>query len=147
FLYSYFTVFGDALLDPAIDPYPDRLLAEYAECGVNGIWMHVVLRQLAPGGPHFPEWGDRHEERLANLRKLVERARRHGIRLYLYINEPRAMPKEFFAKHPDLAGGTAVGLTSVCTSDPRTRQWLHDSLRHVFTEVPGLGGVFTITAS
>jgi hypothetical protein len=147
FLYSYFTVFGDPLLDPAIDPYPDRLLAEYADCGVNGIWMHVVLRQLAPGGPHFPEWGDRHEERLANLRKLVDRAAQHGIRLYLYINEPRAMPREFFSNHPDLAGGSAVGLTSICTSDARTREWLHDSLKHVFTEVPGLGGVFTITAS
>ncbi len=147
FLYSYFTVFGDPLLEPAIDPYPDRLLAEYAECGVNGIWMHVVLRQLAPGGPHFPEWGDRHEERLANLKKLVDRAGRHGIRIYLYINEPRAMPKEFFADRPDLAGVTVREQTTVCTSDPRTREWLHDSLRHIFTEVPDLGGVFTITAS
>ena len=147
YLYSYFTVFGDPLLEPAIDPYPDRLLAEYAKRGVNGVWMHVVLRQLAPGGENFPEWGDRHEERLENLNKIVKRAAKHGIRIYLYMNEPRALPTAYFDNRPDLKGVTHGELSTMCSSDPRTRKWLYDSLKHVFTEVPGLGGVFTITAS
>ena len=47
--------------------------------------------------PTFPEFGADHERRLANLRILVERARKYGIGVYLYINEPRAMPASFFA--------------------------------------------------
>ncbi len=97
FIYSYFGVFGDPLLDASMDPYPDGLLARLAEMGVNGVWLHVVLRQLAPGGAEFPEFGEGHEVRLAHLRKLVERAKRYGIAVYLYMNEPRAQPQNFFA--------------------------------------------------
>ncbi len=147
FIYSYFSVFGDPLSNPQLDPFPDGLLARLREQGVNGIWLHTVLRQLAPGGKHFPEFGDGHEDRLANLRRVVERAKRHGIDVYLYINEPRAMPHEFFEQRPEMAGVHSGNYTAMCTGDPRVRQWLRDSLAYVFEKVPGLGGIFTITAS
>jgi hypothetical protein len=147
FIYSYFAMFGDSLADPSLDSYPDGLLAALHQRGVNGIWLHTVLRQLAPGGPEFPEFGGGHEERLANLRKLVARAKRHGIDVYLYVNEPRAMPASFFKSRPDLAGVQEGEFTALCTSRPVVRKWLSDSLAYVFREVPGLGGVFTITAS
>ncbi|NNJ24996.1 hypothetical protein [Alienimonas chondri] len=147
FLYSYFAVYGDPLLDPAVDPYPEGLLQRLAARGVNGVWLHVVLRQLAPGGPDFPEFGKDHERRLANLRRLIERAERHGIKLYLYLNEPRAMPLSFFNDRPDLRGVQENELAALCTSDPRVRDWMRNALTHVFREAPGLGGAFTITAS
>jgi hypothetical protein len=147
FIYSYFAVFGDPLSNPELDPYPDGLLAQLASQGVNGIWLHTVLRQLAPGGDDFPEFGAGADKRLANLRRLVERARRYGIDVYLYVNEPRAMPHEFFAQRPELAGVRMGDYTALCTSRPQVRKWLSDSLAHVFREVPHLGGVFTITAS
>ncbi len=147
FIYSYFALFGDSLSDPGLDPYPDGLLARLREQGVNGVWLHVVLRQLAPGGPEFPEWGEGHERRLANLRKLVERAKRYGIDVYLYMNEPRAMPKSFFASRPEMVGAPEDDFAAVCTTDVRVRKWLSNSLAHVFREVPGLGGIFAITAS
>lgn len=150
FIYSYFGVFGDPLLDAAADPYPDGLLEKLSEVGVNGVWMHVVLRQLAPGGPDFPEFGKGHEQRLENLRQMVARAKKYGIRVYLYMNEPRAQPESFFQSRPEMAGVRGwygQDFTSMCTSDPRVRTWLSDSLAYVFTEVPDLGGVFTITAS
>ncbi len=147
FLYSYVAPFGDPLLDPATDPYPDGLLAQYAANGVNGVWMHVVLRQLAPGGDDFPEFGEGHARRLENLRRLVARCRTHGIDVYLYLNEPRAMPHAFFERRPGLAGVKEAELTALCTSDPRTLRWMTAALTHVFTAVPELGGVFTITAS
>jgi hypothetical protein len=150
FIYSYFGAFGDPLLDTTVDPYPDGLLEKLSEMGVNGVWMHVVLRQLAPGGPDFPEFGEGHEQRLENLRKMVARAKRYGIRVYLYMNEPRAQPEAFFASRPEMAGvrgWLGQDFTALCTSDPRVRKWMSDSLAHVFTAVPDLGGVFTITAS
>ena len=147
FLYSYVAVFGDPLLEPEIDPFPDGLLARLAARGVNGVWLHVVLRQLAPGGEAFPEFGDDHARRLESLRALVARGKRHGIDVYLYLNEPRAMPHAFFANRPELAGVREQQLTALCTSQPQTLAWMRAALTHVFTAVPDLGGVFTITAS
>src|SRR5437016_2242820 len=40
-IYSYFAVYGDPLIDPSLDPYPDGLLAKLAERGVNGVWLHT----------------------------------------------------------------------------------------------------------
>jgi hypothetical protein len=115
--------------------------------GVNGIWLHVVLRDLAPGGETFPEFGAESRVRLENLRALVARAASHGIGVYLYLNEPRAMPESFFNSRPELAGVRERELTALCTSQPAVRQWMTDALAHVFSNVPGLAGVFTITAS
>ena len=147
FIYSYAATFGDPLADGAPDPIPDGLLQELADRGVNGVWLHVVLRDLAPGGAHFPEFGAGHQRRLDNLRRLVARADRFGIGLYLYCNEPRAMPAEFFKDRPDMAGVREGGHVAMCTSDPRVRRWVGDAWAHVFKSVPGLAGVFTITAS
>jgi hypothetical protein len=146
-IYSYFGVFGDPLLDPKSDPFPDGLLQKLAEKGVNGVWLHVVLNQLAPGGADFPEFGDRSSERLANLQAIARRAQNYGISIYLYINEPRAMPARFFASRPDMAGLSKQGLTTLCTSNEKVQHWISQSLTHVFEQVPELGGVFTITAS
>jgi hypothetical protein len=146
FLYSYFAVYGDPLADEGVNPYPDGLLERLRQVGVNGVWMHVVLRQLAPGG-EFPEFGAGWEQRLANLREMVDRAGRHGVKIYLYMNEPRNMPASFFANRPGMKGVPGGDYFAMCTSVPQVRQWVADSLRHVFREVPGLGGVFTITAS
>lgn len=146
FLYSYFAVYGDPLLDPSLDPYPDGLLQRLANHGVNGVWLHTVLRQLAPS-KEFPEFGVDHETRLANLNRLVQRAKAHGIKIYLYMNEPRSMPKEFFQNHPDIAGVSEEAFTAMCSSTPQVQSWLKDALSYVFRRVPDLGGVFTITAS
>lgn len=146
FLYSYFAVYGDPLLNPELDPYPEGLLERLAARGVNGVWLHTLLRQLAPSKT-FPEFGEGHETRLANLRKLVDRAAKHGIKIYLYMNEPRAMPASFFANRPQMKGIEELGHYAMCTSAPEVRQWMTDALRYVFEQVPGLGGVFTITAS
>ena len=160
FVYSYLAVFGDPLSDSGIDPYPDGFLQRLSSVGVNGVWLHVVLRDLAPGGVNFPEFGEGHVARLANLRSLVARAKRYGVNVYLYMNEPRAMPNEFFKRHPHLAGvgdaggdrpgvpdAKGGGLTALCTSCPEVRRWMSDALAYVFREVPGLGGIYAITAS
>src|SRR5205085_7565156 len=98
-------------------------------------------------GPDFPEFGDGHERRLANLRALVERAKRHGIAVYLYLNEPRAMTAPFFRTRPAVMGVAEGDLRALCTGDPRVLRWVEGAVEHVFRSVPGLGGAFTITAS
>ncbi len=146
FLYSYCGVFGDPLLNPELAPYPDGLLQQLSNLGVNGVWLHVVLRQLAPS-PIFTEMGADHEQRIANLRRLVDRARRYGIDVYLYMNEPRAMEASFFNGREHMKGVQEGDHFALCTSVPEVRRWLADSLTYVFRQVPGLGGVFAITGS
>jgi hypothetical protein len=147
FIYSYFAVYGDPLLNPRLDPYPDGLLERLSDVGVNGVWLHVVLRSLAPGGKDLPEFGAGHQQRLANLRRLVNRAKRYGIGVYLYMNEPRAMPLGFFKNREQMAGVVEGDWRAMCTSDPAVRAWMADALAYVFRQVPDLAGVFTITAS
>lgn len=147
FIYSYFGVFGDPLINTSVDPYPDGLLARLAAEGINGVWMHVVLNQMAPGGKDFPEFGSGYSERTANLRKIVDRAKKYGIKVYLYMNEPRAMPVSFFKNRPDMAGVREGDLVSLCTSNQKVKDWITNSLTYLFKQVPGLGGVFTITGS
>src|SRR5690625_1661974 len=147
YIYSYFGVFGDPLMNPELDPYPDGLLSRLADHGVNGVWLHVVLNQLVAEDGVFPEFGENSRIRLENLRNLVDRASQYGISVYLYINEPRAMPHSFFENRPGIAGVEQGDYTTMCTSAEEVTQWLSDGLAYVFREVPGLGGVFTITAS
>lgn len=146
-VYSYVAIYGDPLVSPELNPYPDGLLQRLSLVGINGVWIHALLRDLAPGGTDFPEFGEGHEQRLANLRNLVERAGKYGIHVYLYMNEPRAMPSSFFANRPEMAGVKEGDFTALCTSHPAVRKWMGDALAFVFREVPGLSGIYAITAS
>ena len=151
FCYSYFSLYGDPLLDGAADPYPDGYLARLADSGVDGVWLHIVLSKLAPF-PWDAKESEHFEERLKNLRALVARARKHGISVYLYLNEPRAMPLNFFDTHPELKGIVAVnpweaGTAALCTSTPEVQKYLTKAIAHVCRAVPDLGGFFSITAS
>jgi hypothetical protein len=146
YLYSYFALYGDPLLEPEIDPFPDGYLEKLARSGLTGVWMQCVLSNMAPT-KLFPEFGARSEERIANLNKLIGRAGRAGLKVFLYINEPRSQPAAFFAKRPELRGAESRGLYAMCTSQQPVRQWMSESLAHLFERAPDLGGVFTITMS
>jgi hypothetical protein len=144
--YSYFALYGDPLLEPDLDPYPDGYLARLSECGVNAVWLQAVLFKLAPF-PWQPELSTRSDERLANLRRLVARAKRRGISVYLYFNEPRSLPNKFFDAHPQLKGAREGDHSALCTSVPEVQRWIRDAVAQICAAVPDLGGFFTITAS
>lgn len=146
YLYSYFALYGDPLFEPEADPFPDGYLEKLARAGINGVWLQAVLHTLAPS-PAFPEFGQGSETRLRNLKALVDRAAEYGVKVYLYLNEPRAFPAAFFANRPEMRGARFQDLYSMCTSFPAVRAWIADSLEHVFRAAPGLGGVFTISMS
>ena len=146
YVYSYLALYGDPLLETRRDPFPDAYLERLARCGINGVWMQAVLNTLAPA-KDFPEFGQGWETRLRNLNALVERAGRFGVRVFLYLNEPRAMPAAFFAKRPGIRGASYQNLFAMCTSTPQVREWIAGSLAHVTRHVPGIGGFFSITMS
>lgn len=146
YCYSYFALYGDPLYAENIDPYPDGLLERLAASGVNGVWLQGLLAKLAP----FP-WdsclSEGYEKRLARLRELVARAKRHGIGVYLYLNEPRSLPVSFFEKYPQFMGVREDSFAALCTSVPEIQQYITDSVSTICAAVPDLAGLFTITAS
>ncbi len=146
FCYSYFALYGDPLLQPELDPYPDGYLARLADVGVNGVWLQAVLNRLAPF-PWDPERSKGYQTRLANLNKLIERARRRKIGIYLYLNEPRALPTVFYAAHPQLKGASEGDFAALCTSVPEVRAYLESAIESICRAAPNLAGFFTISGS
>ncbi len=146
YCYSYFALYGDPLLEPDLDPYPDGYLARLAECGVDGVWLQGVLAKLAPF-PWAPEPHPQHDRRLENLRRLVARARARGIGVYLYLNEPRALPLAFYQDRPELKGVVEGDYAALCSSVPAVQDYLASAVATICQAVPDLAGFFTISAS
>ena len=146
FCASYFALYGDPLLDLEAAGYPEGYLARLAASGVDGIWLHAVLYKLAPF-PWDMNLSQAHEQRIENLRRLTARARKHGLGVYLYLNEPRAMPLEFFESRSDLKGVEEGQHAALCTSAAPIQDYLRDAVAHVCRGVPDLAGFLTITAS
>ena len=144
--YSYFAVFGDPLYDEELDPYPEELLRRYAGLGVNGVWLQGLLYQLADFG-FDPSLSEGRERRIANLKKLIARAAKYNIGVYLYLNEPRAMPEAFFEKYPGLKGEREYDTFALCTSTPEVQNYLYSATKQLFTEAEGLAGFIAITMS
>lgn len=144
FCYSYFALYGDPLLEQ--DPFPEGYLQRLAAAGVNGVWLHAVLYKLSPF-PWQSALSEGWEQRLDRLKALVQRAAAHGIQVFLYLNEPRAMPVQFFEEYPDLRGVQENDYASMCTSAPEVRSFLTEATARICAVVPDLGGFFTITVS
>ncbi|MBR5586667.1 MAG: hypothetical protein IKW02_01760 [Clostridia bacterium] len=147
FIYSFCGLYGDVLDKPSEISFPDELLKGYARQGINGVWIQGVLFKLAPY-PFVEGKDDGWEMRLENLRKLTERAGRYGIKVYMYINEPRPLDPGFFETHPELRGAELVpNSVCLCSSRPETKEYLKTALQTVCKAAPELGGFITITQS
>ena len=147
-LYSYCSLYGDTFTDRRLidESFPDELLGAYKRLGVTGVWTHIVLYQVAPF-PFDPELSAGWEKRQDGMRYLTEKLARHGLKLFLYFNEPRAMPEAFFEKHPHLRGAVNGTHSTLCIRHPEVQAYLSDSVSLLCRNVPLLGGFFTITAS
>ena len=147
-LYAYCALYGDTFADERLLElsFPDALLESYQKLGVTGVWTQAVLYTLAPY-PFDPSMSDGWERRLAGMRALRDRLKRYGLKLYLYLNEPRALPLSFFALHPELLGHREGDYACLCVSTPEVQAYLRDAAHTICQNVPGLGGFITITAS
>lgn len=125
---------------------PDEQLQAYQRLGINGIWTQGVLSGLAPY-PFDLSVSEGHEKRLERMKDFSERLKKFGIKLYLYINEPRYMPAAFFDTRPDIKGHVRAGGTCLCTSTDKVLSYLSDSIEYICRAVPDIGGFFTITRS
>jgi hypothetical protein len=143
---SYFSLLTDVLGQDVVDPFPEDYLNRIAHQDADGIWIYTLLEDLVPS-PVFEGMGVGSEQRLKHLREIVRRAERHGLKVYLYFNEPRAQFSPFFEKYPQVKGQPEGDTAALCTSTELVQKHLRGSFKKLFEEVPGLGGVFLITAS
>lgn len=147
---SYCSLYGDVFLDKALldASFPDELLQAYHALGINGIWTQAVLYTVAPY-PFEPKLSQGYQTRLEHMRYLIKKLAKYGIKLFLYINEPRCLSKAFFENHADIKGYTSSENDSacLCVSTPEVQEYLYNASKFLCENLPGLGGYITITAS
>ncbi|MBO5955779.1 MAG: hypothetical protein J6Q10_03150 [Clostridia bacterium] len=147
FIYSFCGLYGDVLDKDSSLSFPDELLRGYARQGINGVWIQGVFYKIAPY-PFDPEKCEGWEQRLRNLDEMTRRCARYGIKVYMYINEPRNMPLDFFEKRLDLKGTKHSDTNAcLCSSHPETHKYLKDTIQTICKAAPLLGGFFNITQS
>ena len=147
-IYSYSAVYGDPFMDENVDPYPEGLLKDYAAAGINAVWLPGLLYTLIPWVGENLEISKDWEKRLAGVRRIADRCAKYGIRLYLYLNEPRSLPQHVAKQTP--WGGSVTesdGSTALCPWAPGLLEAFSAGVERLCREVPTLGGFFTITMS
>jgi len=143
--------------------YTDCVLQQIAAGGFNAIWIHGILRHIVSVEP-FPELGKNARYHQEALLRLIKRAAGHGVKVFIHIQPPRAVPisfTEFWKRHPDVGGqeeiheistdnwATArqIPVRCLCTSTDTVKQWLVNASAELARKLPGLAGVIVITAS
>ncbi len=142
----------------AINTYSDDELRRIAGLGFNAIWVHGQLHHLIRH-PRYPEFGVRGERHIDALKTLIGRAARHGLKIFLYIQPPRAIAADdpFWLAHAEDGGMTVETIAdnseeifherSLCTSLAPVRDYIRDSFAALAELLPELGGLIVISAS
>ena len=147
--YCYCATFGDSLMPGAPDPFPEGVLAQYQAAGVNALWHPATLASLVPWTGDEDYSAD-YQLRQESLRQMCTKLASYGIKLFLYINEPRFFTPEIAKRHPEWTGPLNEdnsGTFAVCINHPEVAQRLEDGFADLLRAVPELGGFMTITMS
>lgn len=148
--FPYYAKFGNVLgNDDFKSAYPPSVLESMERMRLDAIWLEAVYQHLIRT-KIFPEFGKESRAQFANLNWLIEETRKHGLGVFLYLNEPRGMPASFFKKYPGIKGAPGRpgdGLFSMCTSTKMMQDYLVEATATLFKEAPGLSGIILITAS
>ena len=102
-IYAFSGLYQNAFEVDSRTYLPDSLLEAYRDIGINAVWTQGLLAQLTEF-PWDPEICDGWQSRIERMRDLTDRLEKYGIKLFLYLNEPRSMPKSFYRAHPELQG-------------------------------------------
>ena len=128
-----------------VDYYPDEYLNRLAHDGTNGIWIYTRFKDLLPS-EIFPEYGDNWERRIAKLRKVVEKCKRYGIKVYVFGVEPAGLTPEMAEKYPDAIGYlTKDNNYTLCTHTQKGATYCIEATQKLLELVPDLGGIIDIS--
>lgn len=137
-------------LDYLQSAYTDNYLQKMAHYHINGIWLHVYLRDLVKTDV-FPGLGSKAAHYTRIIKELTRRAAKYAIKVYIYCQEPMGLHKgsAFWENHKDIQGHFSDGHDSfaMCTSTQKVKDFLFAGVKQLFTELPELGGLIVISAS
>lgn len=145
-VHGYLTPCGDVFSETSQTYLSDTLLQAYRAQGVNGLWFHGLLSALSPY-PFDERLSVGYKARREELKTLISRCKRYGIKVYLYLNEPRGLPKDRIGKYARLAGRTERDTVGLCLEKREVENYLYEAVKDLLDEVTGLGGIITITMS
>lgn len=139
------------------DVYSFATLEGILKQGFDAIWMRGRLRELIHGDL-LPELNDPLAgERIKNIQQVIANAQRLGLKVFLYFNEPLSLPANhnFWQKHPELKGEPYCEpefpqdreFISFCTTTAEFKRFFNASVKNLYADLEGLGGVILITAS
>ncbi len=141
--------FGVDELTNDVNYYPEAYLDRLAHEGVNGLWLTMYFRDLPSS--LFPGRGKDAEKRFAKLRETVDRCARYGIRIFVYVCEPRlwgdaafAVPESEARAYPELVAEPHEDYRCFCDHSPLCGQYIEESVTRLFRAVPKLGGMINI---
>ena len=143
-VHGYLSPCSDVFATDGADTLPDELLAAYQAVGINGIWLHGLLSELSHY-PFAPNLSDGYEQRRENLNKLIARCKKYGVGVYLYLNEPRALPEGVGEEAEKLLGWKER--RTLCMEEAEVQSYLYNAVYDLCKNAPDLGGIFTITMS
>ena len=145
-IHGYITPCRDAFGSDSERYLPDGLLEQYRMRGINGIWIHCLLSEISPY-PFSPDLSERYKERREELKRLIRRCRDHGIGLYLYFNEPRALTTGIAKHYPELTGHSDKDTVCLCLGKQAVREYLFNAFYDLLNDVREIKGIITITMS
>ena len=136
-----------------IDYYPEEYLSRLAHEGVNGLWLTVEFKEICETSIRkAPPEATR---RIAKLRDTVEKCRRYGIKIWTFCIEPIFWSATYHNPVPrgyeELLGtyysaeDWGLEMNSFCPNSETAQKYLYESTNYLFTQVPHLGGMITIS--
>ena len=127
-VHGYITPGGDAFSVDCDTYLSDELLNAYRSQGVNALWMHGLLSSLSYH-PFKPSLSEGYEKRRTELKRLLAKCHKYGIKLYLYFNEPRCLPTADFGKYAYLKGDSEGLDSALCFSKQEVRDYLYNAVK------------------
>ncbi len=145
-IYPYSLSCGDLFLEDK-DLISDEEFKVIKSSGINALWVHGLLSELS-----FNKFkknnDDLYKVRRNNLQRFINKAREYGIKIFLYINEPRALLiDEVKDEYKYLIGRKVGNEVALCFSFKEVQDYLYESIKDLLTNVNDLGGFISITAS
>ncbi len=138
--------YRDELMDD-VDYYPDSYLDSLAHEHINGLWITMYLKDLP--SHFFPSHGVQVSRRLEKLNRIIEKCARYGIKIYVFLAEPKgfngnALSLPINELRDDMAGHCNGDSTAFCTSSETGLAYLAETIKFLFRNAPELGGIINI---
>ena len=146
-IYPYSLEYGDILLNTS-ELVNEEELKAYASNNINGLWIGVTLRDLCyyPFNKNIDN--KNYLIRRNNLIKFINKANKYGLKIYLYLNEPRGIDiNDLNPKYDYLKGRQENNIVALCISQKEVQDYLYNSIKELVTNVPNIEGIITITSS